>query len=99
MENINKKQISQLEIIIFTIDKVKIINEQLEQLYNEDPLQGWEKHKTKVKIELIDENSIITQKPLKYNFDDLMEFKIHIDELLENNYIQESNSKHTSTAL
>ena len=41
MENMNKKQISQLEIIIFTIDKVKIINEQLEQLYNEDPLQGW----------------------------------------------------------
>ena len=30
MKNINKKQISQLEIIIFTIDKVKIINEQLE---------------------------------------------------------------------
>ena len=50
------------------------------------------------KIELIDENSIITQKPLKYNFDDLKEFKIHIDELLENNYIQESNSKHTSPA-
>ena len=96
MENINNKQISQLEIIIFTIDKVKIINEQLEQLYNEDPLQGWEKHKTKVKIELIDENSIITQKPLKYNCDDLKEFKIHIDEQLENNYIQESNSKYTN---
>ena len=43
------------------------------------------KHKTKVKIELIDENSIIIQKPLKYNFDDLEEFKIHIDELLKNN--------------
>ena len=86
MENISEKQISQLEIIIFAIDKVKIINEQLEQLYNEDPLQGWEKHKTKVKIELIDESSIITHKPLKYNFDDLKEFKIHINELLENNY-------------
>ena len=98
MENISEKQISQLEIIIFAIDKVKIINEQLEQLYNEDPLQGWEKHKTKVKIELIDENSIITQKPLKYNFDDLQEFKVHINELLEKNYIQESNSKHTSPA-
>ena len=83
MENISEKQISQLEIIIFAIDKVKIINEQLEQLYNEDPLQGWEKHKTKVNIELIDENSIITQKPLKYNFDDLQEFKIHINELLK----------------
>ena len=91
MENISKNQITQLEIIIFTIDKVKIINEQLELLYNENPLQGWEKHKMKVKIELIDENSIITQKSLKYNFDDLKEFKIHIDELLENNYIQESN--------
>ena len=77
---------------------MKIINEQLELLYNKNPLQGWEKHLTKVKIELIDENSIITQKPLKYNFDDLKEFKIHIDELLENNYIQESNSKHTSPA-
>ena len=38
MENINKKQISQLEIIIFTIDKVKIINEQLELLYSKNPL-------------------------------------------------------------
>ena len=40
-------------------------------LGRDNPLQGWEKHKTKVKIELIDENSIITQKPLKYNYDDL----------------------------
>ena len=32
MENISEKQISQLEIIIFAIDKVKIINEQLEQI-------------------------------------------------------------------
>lgn len=76
MKNIDKEQETQLEIIIFNIDKVKIINE---QLYNDDPLQGWEKHKTKIKIELIDENSMITQKPLKYNFDDLQEFKIHIN--------------------
>ena len=38
MENINNKQITQLEIIIFAIDKVKLINEQLEQLYSENPL-------------------------------------------------------------
>ncbi|WP_353824386.1 hypothetical protein, partial [Acinetobacter baumannii] len=43
MKNIDKEQETQLEIIIFNIDKVKIINEQLEQLYNDDPLEGWEK--------------------------------------------------------
>ena len=97
LENI-KEEDPKIELIIFSIDKVKIIQDKLELLYSEDPLQGWEKHKTKVKIELIDNNSIITQKPLKYNFNDLTEFKIHINELLEKGYIQESNSKHTSPA-
>ena len=78
--------------------KVKIIQKELEKLYNDNPLQGWNKHKTKIKIELIEENSIIIQKPLKYNFDDFTEFKMHIKELLDNKYIQESNSKHTSPA-
>jgi len=98
LENISKNTTTQLEIIIFTIDKVKIIQNELEKLYNDNPLKGWNKHKTKIKIELIEENSIITQKPLKYNFDDLTEFKMHIKELLDNKYIQESNSKHTSPA-
>ena len=98
LENISKNTITQLEIIIFTIDKVKIIQNELEKLYNDNPLKGWNKHKTKIKIELIEENSIIIQKPLKYNFDDLTEFKMHIKELLDNKYIQESNSKHTSPA-
>ena len=47
MENISRNQISQLEIIIFTIDKVKIINEQLEQLYSENQLKGWKKQRQK----------------------------------------------------
>ena len=98
LENI-KEEDPKIELIIFSIDKVKIIQDKLELLYSEDPLQGWEKHKTKVKIELIDNNSIITQKPLKYNFNDLTEFKIHINELLEKGYIQENNSKHTSPAV
>ena len=97
LENV-KESTHNIELIIFSIDKLKIMQEQLDILYSEDPLKGWEKHITKVKIELIDENSIITQKPLKYNFDDLAEFKMHIKELLENKYIQESNSKHNSPA-
>jgi len=97
LENI--KEINHnIELIVFSIDKLKLIQEKLESLYSENPLKGWEKHKTKIKIELIDDNAIITQKPLKYNFNDLTEFKMHIKELLENNYIQESNSKHTSPA-
>ena len=38
---------------------MQIIKKKLEQLYSEDPLKGWEKHKTTIKIELIDKNSII----------------------------------------
>ena len=87
-----------INYIIFTIDKLSPIKQKLEKLYSEDPLKGWNKHKTIVKIELINKDSIITQKPLKYNFNDLGEFKMHITELLEKNYIQESNSKHTSPA-
>ena len=90
--------INKTEITIFSINKIEIIQKKLEQLYSEDPLKGWEKHKTTIKIELIDKNSIITQKPLTYNFDDLKEFKMHIDELLEKQYIQKSNSKHNSPA-
>ncbi|WMV13984.1 hypothetical protein MTR67_007369 [Solanum verrucosum] len=90
LENI--KEINHnIELIVFSIDKLKLIQEKLESIYSENPLKGWEKHKTKIKIELIDDNAIITQKPLKYNFNDLTEFKMHIKELLENNYIQESN--------
>ena len=85
-----------INYIIFTIDKLSPIKQRLEKLYSEDPLKGWNKHKTIVKIELINKDSIITQKPLKYNFNDLGKFKIHITKLLEKRYIQESNSKHTS---
>ncbi|MCF6788184.1 hypothetical protein L3H49_10735, partial [Corynebacterium sp. MC-01] len=87
-----------INYIIFTIDKLSPIKQKLEKLYSEDPLKGWNKHKTIVKIELINKDRIITQKPLKYNFNDLGEFKIHITELLEKGYINESNSKHTSPA-
>ena len=49
-----------------------------------------------MKIELIDNNSIITQKVLIYNFYDLIEFKIQIYEFFKKGYIQESNSKRPS---
>ncbi|WMV32868.1 hypothetical protein MTR67_026253 [Solanum verrucosum] len=86
LENINEED-PKIELIIFSIDKVKIIQDKLELLFSQDHLQGWEKHKTKVKIELIDNNSIITQKPLKYNFNNLTKFEIHINGLLEKGYI------------
>ena len=85
-----------INYIIFTIDRLSPIKQKLAKLYSEDPLQGWNKHKTMVKIDLVDATSIITQKPLKYNFNDLGEFKMHITKLLEQRYIQESTSKHTS---
>lgn len=98
LENEQKNENQIEEIIIFTIDKITPIKEKLKELYSKDPLKGWDKHKTTIKIELINKDSIIIQKPLKYNFNDLKEFKIHIEELLKKGYIQESNSKHTSPA-
>ena len=38
-----------INYIIFTIDKLSPIKQRLEKLYSEDPLKGWNKHKTIVK--------------------------------------------------
>ena len=54
--------INKTEITIFSINKIEIIQKKLEQLYSEDPLKGWEKHKTIIKIELIEKSGISLSK-------------------------------------
>ncbi|WMV13630.1 hypothetical protein MTR67_007015, partial [Solanum verrucosum] len=46
LENL-KEEDPKIELIIFSIDRVKIIQDRLKLLYSEDPLKEWEKHKTK----------------------------------------------------
>nr|AWA81915.1 replicase [Sweet potato vein clearing virus] len=75
-----------------------LVRNQIRTLFSENPLEFWEKHRTEVKIELINPDSIVYQKPLRWNFEDIEEFKLHIDELLKGGFIRPSNSKHSSPA-
>ncbi|QIE08170.1 replicase [Epiphyllum virus 4] len=71
-------------------------------VFGEHPLQGWEKHKTFAKIELKNDDEEIYKPPLHYQPSDLPEFKMHIDEMLRDDYIEEKtnfeNKKYSSPA-
>ena len=98
-QQISYKIINTIEkIAIFTIDQEKEIGNLLQECLSENPLENWEKHKTEVKISLIDENSIIQNNPFNNIEKDLEEFKMHISELLKGEFIRTSNSKHCSYA-
>ncbi|DAF42458.1 TPA_asm: replicase [Bacopa monnieri virus 3] len=76
----------------------KSLAHRLDDFYTDNPLTNWKKHKTICNIELINKDSIIQQKPFFNTEKDINEFKMHIDELIKMEFIQNSNSKHSSSA-
>lgn len=73
-----------------------------EDIYGENPLEHWEKHKTKAKIELKDPEDNIYKPPMNYQESDYKEFKMHIEEMTKEGYIEEKlnfeNKKYSSPA-
>ncbi|QZH55167.1 replicase [chicory mosaic cavemovirus] len=91
------------------INKINSINEDInllqilgEEIFNENPLQGWEKHKTYAKIELKNPNDEIYKPPMIYKEEDYKEFELHITELIKGDYIEQKdkyeNKKYSSPA-
>ena len=84
---------------VYYISNLEKINQKLELCYGDKPLMFWEKHKTKVKIELINPESIVKAKAIQLTEKDSEDMRInHIDELLKLELIEISNSKHSSPA-
>lgn len=71
-----------------------------DEIYGEDPLKNWEKHKTYAKIELKNEDDEIYKPPMIYKEEDYKEFDMHINEMTENGFIEEKkdfeNKKYSS---
>ena len=63
-----------------------------------NPLKYWEKTKVYCKSEMIDPDRIIRVRPMIYSQEDIEDFKIQINELMQMNLIRESKSSHSSLA-
>jgi len=53
----------------------------LQANFDDDPLKYWDKDKAYADIQLKDPNTIVRVKPIRYNQQDAMEFKIQLKEL------------------
>ena len=69
--------------------------EKLKENFSNNPLKYWEKTKIYCKLEMIDTDNIIRVKPMIYSREDIDDFKIQINELIQMNLISESKSPHS----
>ncbi|ADR03142.2 replicase [Sweet potato collusive virus] len=88
---------------INNINEVEELNNILgEDIYGDNPLKHWEKHKTYAKIELKNPDDHIYKPPINYQESDYKEFKMHIDEMVKEGFIEEcknlENKKYSSPA-
>ena len=78
--------------LILEAEKIGIIG-----IIGEDPQKHWNKNKTTNKIPIKNSNLIIKTENITYNLIDTKEFKIQIEELLQNNLIKPSFNPHRSS--
>ena len=72
--------------------------ENLKETFSNNPLKYREKMKLYCKLEMIDPNKIIRIRPMIYSQEDIDDFKVQINELIQMNLIRESKSPHNSHA-
>ncbi|ACF60613.1 ORF3 [Cycad leaf necrosis virus] len=88
----NKKFMEQNRALMERLKKIGIIGE--------DPLKFWERNKVKCKLDIINPNLTIEDKPLKHVTPAMKEqMRKHIDKLLELKVIRPSKSRHRTTAM
>nr|GFA14124.1 TPA: orf y [Tanacetum cinerariifolium] len=97
--NISQENIKGYNNIFLQINKYKIIEEILDTVCSENPIdpqktKGW----MKASIKLIEPNTIVRVKPMCYSPQDRIEFTKQIKELLEMKLIIQSKSPHMSPA-
>jgi len=81
---------------VHLITKTELINK-LKQIYSENPLQFWKPEHPRAKIELTQE-VYIKEKPMLYTPEDIKEFSVQINELLEKGLIRPSKGSYSSPA-
>ena len=86
-----------INIFLLEIEKFRDIEETLEKVCSENPIdpqktKGW----MKASIKLINPNTVIRVRPMRYSPQDREEFLKQIKELLKMNLIIESKSPHMS---
>ena len=72
--------------------------EKLKENFSNNPLKHWEKTKIYCKFEMMDPNKVIRVRPMIYSQEDIEDFKIQINELIQMNLIRESKSQYSSPA-
>ena len=72
--------------------------EKLKENFSNNPLKYWEKTKFYYKLEMIDPRKVIRVRLMIYSQEDIEDFKIQINELMQMNIIRESKSPHRSPA-
>ena len=70
----------------------------LKENFSNNPLKYWEMTKIYCKLEMIDPDKVIRVRPMIYSQEDIEDFKIQINELMQLNLIRESKSPHSSPA-
>ena len=70
----------------------------LKENFSNNPLKYWEKTKIYCKLEMIDPDKVIRVRPMIYSQEDIEDFKIQINELIQLHLIRESKSPHSSPA-
>ena len=68
----------------------------LKENFSNNPLKHWEKTKIYCKLEMIDHDQVIRVRPIIYSQEDIKDFKIQINELMQINLIRESKNPHNS---
>lgn len=79
-----------------TKNRLEKLKKEIFETYFENPLEKWNTDKIKAKIELINLDTIVRVKPMKYSVEDQKEFKDQIKELLEAKLIRLRKSPHSS---
>ena len=70
----------------------------LKENFSDNLLKYWENKKIYCKLEIIDPNKIIRVRPMIYSQEDIEDFKIQINELIQMNLIRESKIHNSNPA-
>ena len=97
-QNARKSRIEKINTSVTYKVTVHDSCEKLKEIFNDNPLKYCKKTKTYCKLEIIDPDKFIRVRPMIYSQEDIEDFKIQINDLIQMNLIIESKNPHSSLA-